>query len=48
MPGFQFFVVLMHFELLFAYLLKKFLIVARLKQVKVHIFAEMLVEILAD
>ena len=40
--GIQFFIVPVRFELLFAYLLKKFLVVARLKQVKVHIFAEML------
>ena len=38
----QFFAVLVHSGLLFAYLLKIFHAVVRLKQVKVHIFAKML------
>ena len=38
----QFFAMLVHFGLLFVYLLKIFHAVVGLKQVKVHIFAEML------
>ena len=46
--GIQFFAVLVHFGLLFAYLLKKFLAVEESRWARIHIFLEMLIEILVD